>query len=245
MRLAQRIVGLARAARATHNLKTRQPLSSMVLVFSRQAQRAEVEHQVERVREIILDEVNVQQILWAESRGEFVVHEVRPNYRVLGKKLGKRMKAVQAVLAGADGDALAEALERDGRIAIEAEGERIELGGEDLEVRLIEKEGLATAHDRELLVALDTQLTPALIDEGRAREVVSRIQAARKEAGLDYADRIRVRYRAAPELEAAIAAHREWIGGETLTVEWLPAGDAELAATEVDGLELAFAISSI
>ena len=63
------------------------------------------------------------------------------------------------------------------------------------------------------------QLTPALVAEGRAREVVNRLQTARKEAGLDYADRIRVRYAAAPELEAAIAAHREWISGETLAVE--------------------------
>jgi len=245
MGVAQRIVGLARAARSTHNLKTRQPLSSMVLVFSAEARRIEIRDQVERVSDIVLDEVNVKEIRWAERRGEFVRHEVRPNFRVLGKKLGKRMKAVQAALAAADGDALADALERDGHISVEVDGEAIALAGEDLEVRLIEKEGLATAHDRELLVALDTHLTPELVAEGRAREVVNRIQAARKEAGLDYADRIRVRYRAAPELEAAIAAHRDWIGGETLTVEWLPAGDAELAATEVDGHELAFAISSV
>ncbi|MCB1007788.1 MAG: isoleucine--tRNA ligase [Acidobacteria bacterium] len=245
MQLAQRIIGLARAARASHNLKTRQPLPSMVLVFSREAQGVGIRDQVERVKEIILDEVNVKEIVWAAERGEFVHHEVRPNFRVLGKKLGKRMKAVQVALGAADGDALAEALERYGRLAIEVEGETIELSGDDLEVRLIEKEGLATAHDREILVALGTELTPELVAEGRAREVVNRIQGARKEAGLDYADRIRVRYRAAPELEAAIEAFRDWISGETLAVEWLSADGDDLAVTDVDGHELAFRIANV
>ena len=242
MSLAKRIVGLARAARATHDLKTRQPLPSMVLVFSKEAQGIDVRDHVERVRELILDEVNVKEIRWAARRGEFVTHEVRPNFRVLGKKLGGKMKAVQSALATADGDLLAEALERDGRIALEVAGERIELDSADVEVRLIEKEGLATSGDRELLVVLDTRLTPELVAEGRAREVVNRIQTARKEAGLDYADRIRVRYAAAPELEAAIAAHRGWIAGETLAVE-LAAGGGELKAAPVDDLDFAFALS--
>ena len=241
MSLAKRIVGLARAARATHDLKTRQPLPSMVLVFSKEAQRIDIRDHVERVRELILDEVNVKEIRWAQRRGEFVTHEVRPNFRVLGKRLGAKMKAVQAALAGADGDALAEALERDGRIELEAAGERIALEPGDVEVRLIEKEGLATAGDRELLVVLDTHLTPELVAEGRAREVVNRIQTARKEAGLDYADRIRVRYAAAPEIEAAIAAHREWIAGETLAVE-LAAGAGDLKPAPVDDLDFAFAL---
>lgn len=245
MQLAKRVIGLARAARASHNLKTRQPLPSMVLVFSREAQGVDIRTQVERVRDLILDEVNVKQIVWAPERGEFVHHEVRPNFRVLGKKLGKRMKAVQAALAAADGDALAEALERDGALRLEIEGETIELAGDDLEVRLIEKEGLATAHDREILVALDTHLTPELVAEGRAREVVNRIQGARKEAGLDYADRIRVRYRAAPEIEAAIDAFRDWIAGETLTVEWQAGDGSEPTVTDVDGHELAFQIASV
>ena len=133
---------------------------------------------------------------------------------------------------------------RDGRIEIQVDGKALVLLPEDLEVRLIEKEGMATANDGELLVALDPRLTPDLVAEGRAREVVNRLQTARKEAGLDYADRIRVRYSAAPEVEAAIAAHRAWISGETLAVDWQPAvaGDASLAAAAIDELAFAFAI---
>jgi isoleucyl-tRNA synthetase len=217
----------------------------MVLLFSPEVFGVEIKGHVERVRELILDEVNVKELRWAERRGDFVRHEVRPNFRVLGKRLGARMKALQAALAAADGDALAEALERDGKVTVEVAGESIELAPNEVEVRLIEKEGMATAGGRELLVVLDTQLTPELVAEGRAREVVNRIQSARKDAGLDYADRIRVRYRAHPELEQVLVAHRAWIAGETLTVAWETAGgdETELAASEVDGYELSFLIA--
>jgi isoleucyl-tRNA synthetase len=244
MALAKRIVGLARAARASHDLKTRQPLPSMSLVFAPEVFGVEVRGHVERVRDLILDEVNVKELRWAERRGDFVTHEVRPNFRLLGKRLGGRMKAVQAALAAADGDALAEEMEGEGRLTLQIDGDAVALSPAEVEIRLTEKPGMATAGDRELLVVLDTALTPELVREGRAREVVNRIQTARKEAELDYADRIVVRYHAHPELEAAIAAHRDWIAGETLTVGWqaAPAGAADLAATDVDDLPLAFAI---
>jgi len=247
MGLAKRLVGLGRVARAEHDLKNRQPLASATLVLAPEIFGVDVRPQLERVRELVLDELNVKAIHFAERRGEYVTHEVRPNFRVLGKKLGGRMKAAQAALLAADGDALAEVLARDGRIEIQVDGEALVLLPEDLEVRLIEKEGMATANDGELLVALDPRLTPELIAEGRAREVVNRLQTARKEAGLDYADRIRVRYSAAPDLESAIAAHRPWISGETLAVEWqvddaTAAGDANLTLAPIDDLAFAFAI---
>ncbi len=241
MGLAKRIVGLGRAARASHDLKTRQPLASATLVFAPEALGVDLRGQTERVRELVLDELNVKEIRWAERRRDFVTHDVRPNFRALGKRLGGKMKAVQAALGAAEGDALAEALERDNRVIVDVVGESIELAPEELEVRLIEKEGLATAGDRELLVVLDTHLTPALVAEGRAREVVNRIQSARKDLGLDYADRIRVRYCAAPEIEAAIEIHRDWISGETLAVELAP-GAGELETT-IDGLEFSFGLT--
>ena len=244
MSLAKRIVSLGRAARAAHDLKNRQPLASATLVLAPEIFGIDVRPQLERVREIVLDELNVKEIRFAERRGDYVTHEVRPNFRVLGKKLGGRMKAAQAALLASDGDALAEVLARDGRIVIPLDGESLELLPEDLEVRLIEKEGMATANDGELLIALDPHLTPELVAEGRAREVVNRLQTARKDAGLDYADRIRVRYSAAPDHEAAIAAHRSWIAGETLAVDWQPGGP-NLIPTPIDDLDFAFAIEAV
>ena len=244
MAVAQRVVGLGRAARASHNLKTRQPLAGATMVFAPEATGADLRAHVERVRDLVLDELNVKEIRWAERRGEFVHHEVRPNFRVVGKRVGKLMPAVKAALEAADGDQLAEALERDGRITVQVEGESLELTAAEVEVRLIEKEGLATAGDRELLVALDTELTADLVAEGWAREVVNRLQSARKEAELDYADRIRVRYRADVELERAIATYRAWISGEALVVSWdEAAAHEELRTTDVEGHSLAFSIA--
>jgi isoleucyl-tRNA synthetase len=243
MSLAQRIVGLGRAARATHDLKTRQPLARATLVFSAEALGGDIQGHIARVRDIITDELNVKELDWAERRTDYVRHEVRPNFRVLGKRLGPLLPRVKAALEAADGDQLAEALARRGWIDVAANGETVRLESSDLEVRLQEKEGQATAGDRELLVALDTQLTAELIAEGWAREVVHRLQAARKAAQLDYADRIRVRYQAAAPLAAAIAAHRGWIAGETLAVE-LEAGPVRqnLQTESIDEHDFAFAI---
>ena len=244
MSLGRRIVGLGRAARNAHSLKTRQPLASVTLVAAADVFGADLRPQVERIRDLLLDELNVKEIRWAKRRGDFVHQEVRPNFRVLGKRLGASMPKVKAALEAADGDALADALERDGVVELLVEGQPVRLDTSEIEVRLIEKPGLATAGDRELLVVLDTQLTPALVDEGRAREVVNRIQTARKDAALDYADRIRVRFSAAPELAAAIAAHRDWIAGETLAVELAPAeGEDGLKSAPVDEHGFAFSIA--
>ena len=118
---------------------------------------------------------------------------------------------------------------------------------EEVEVRLIERAGMAIQGDRELLVALDTALTPDLVDEGLAREVIHRIQRARKDRELDYADRIRVRYRAGAELEQAIDRHRDWIAGETLAIELSAAenGSAGFEAGDVEGHKFELAIERV
>ncbi len=247
MAIARRIVGLGRAARNAHNLKTRQPLASVTLILGAEVLGVDLEYQVDRMRDLVLDELNVKDIRWAERRSDFVHHEMRPNFRILGKRLGSLMPKVKAALEGADGDAA-----RRGARTRWRRGDRRRRSGEsgsttsEIEVRLIEKEGLATAGDRDLLVVLDTQLTPELVAEGRAREVVNRIQTARKDAALDYADRIRVRFSASPEVEAAIAAHRDWIAGETLAVAIEPAdGASGLKNAPIDEQAFAFAIEKV
>jgi isoleucyl-tRNA synthetase len=241
MNLILRLARLGRAARNTHNLKTRQPLAAVTLVSRNPGDAAP---HVERFADLLKDELNVQEIRWAERRSDFVHCEVKPIFPKLGKRLGKQMPRLKDLLAAADGDALAEELERSGQITVDLDGQPVTLDREEVEVRLIEKEGLATAGDSELLVALDIQLTPELIAEGRAREIVHHVQAARKDKDLDYADRIRLRYRAAPELAEAIAAHREWIAGETLVAEWIEDAGT-LTETTVDGLAFGFDIERI
>jgi isoleucyl-tRNA synthetase len=256
MDLARRVVGLGRAARGEHGLKTRQPLAKATVVTpkalawvlapgSAGATGPDPGWLIQRFRDVIAEELNVKEVHLAAERGAYVHHEVKPNFRVLGKKLGARMKAVQAALTTADGDALATELEGKGYVELPIDGETVRLGAEDLEVRLVEKAGLATAADRELLVALDTELTPELLAEGLAREVVNRVQTARKEADLDYADRIRVRYAAGGPLAAAIATHREYIAGETLALSLDPAAGDGLTPAAIDEHDFAFAIEKV
>jgi isoleucyl-tRNA synthetase len=239
MTAVQRIVRLGHAARNTHGLKTRQPLAAVTLVTADRTLERKVLPQLDLLR----DELNVREVRWARARTDYVHHELVPVFPRLGPRLGKRMPALKHALAAADGDRLAAQLESADRITIEVDGEAIELTSADVEVRLIERRGTATQGDRELLVALETELTPELVAEGWAREIVHRIQAARKAADLDYADRIRVRYRADEALASAIAAHHDWIARETLALELTNAGEDEaLEPAPVESMSFALAI---
>ena len=238
-----RIVRLARAARTTHELKTRQPLASVTVATP---QLSHLRPLVEPFEDLMLEELNVKRLDWAEDPQEYAHHEVRPNFTILGPRHGKRMPAIKKALEDGDGDQLAHDLHANGQIVLEIDGETVELGPEDVEIRLIEKEGLATEGSESLLVALDTELTPELLAEGLAREVVNRIQTARKKADLDYADRIRVRYQAPDELADAIQRHEDWILGETLTETMDRVTEsAHLEPAPVGGLDFGLAISRI
>jgi isoleucyl-tRNA synthetase len=215
MAAVQRIVRLGHAARNTHSLKTRQPLAAVTLVAADPSLPALVGPHADLLR----DELNVREIRWAAERSAYVRQEVRPVFPKLGPRLGKRMAEVKRALEEANGDALAAELERDGRIALPLASGPLELAPGEVEVRLVEREGMATQGDRELLVALDTRLTPELIAEGNAREFIHSVQQLRKEQGLDYADRIRVDFRGTADLKAAVDAHLDWIKGEVLAVE--------------------------
>jgi len=217
----QRIVRLGHAARNLHGLKTRQPLAAVTLVTSDDS----LPGLIEPYADLLRDELNVKEIRWAADRTVYVHHEVKPIFPKTGPRFGKRMPEVKKALDAADGDALAAELERSGKVTITLGGEPVELSAEEVEVRLVEREGTATQGDRELLVALTTELTPELAAEGLAREFVHWVQQTRKKQNLDYADRIHIDYHCDAELHAAIEAHLSWIQGETLAVTITYHGD--------------------
>ncbi|MFY9822470.1 MAG: isoleucine--tRNA ligase [Thermoanaerobaculia bacterium] len=215
MAAVQRIVTLGHAARNLHGLKTRQPLPAVTLVTADESLRGFVEPYAG----LLEDELNVKEIRWAADRTVYVHREVKPVFPKTGPRFGKKMPEVKKALESADGDVLAAELERSGKITLQLSDGPAELSAEEVEVRLVEREGTATQGDRELLVALSTELTPELEAEGLAREFVHWVQQARKREDLDYADRIRVAYEAGAEMKAAVDAHLGWIQGETLAVE--------------------------
>ncbi|HVR09248.1 MAG TPA: DUF5915 domain-containing protein, partial [Thermoanaerobaculia bacterium] len=214
MAAVQRIVRLGHAARNAHGLPTRQPLAAVTLV----AADPRLPEAVAPYEDLLRDELNVHAVHWAADRSQYVRHEVRPIFPKVGPRLGKRMPLVKQALAAADGDALAAELERTGSLTLRLPGsDEIALAAGEVEVHLVEKPGMATQGDRELLVALDTHVTEELRQEGLARELVHQIQDGRKKLGLDYADRIRLLVLGGTELERLIERHRTYIQDETLT----------------------------
>ncbi len=235
----QRIVRLGHAARNSHSVRTRQPLASVTVISA----DPELADRVAPHLELLWDELNVREVAWAEDRSLFVKHQIRPVFPKLGPRVGKNMPAIKKALEEADGDRLAEQIEAEGSITVHAGDQEWTLSSDEVEVVLNEREGVATEGDRELLVVLDTQLDQDLIDAGRAREVVHKLQTARKAQDLEYADRIEVAYNADPELERAIETHRDWIAGETLTTSWTQKLVDEAHSESVDELPFSFFIT--
>jgi len=166
---------------------------------------------------LILEEINVKNIEYIEELGDYVNYEVKPNFRVMGPKFGKDLKAIGNALRSMKPADVVARVKHEGKISIEAEGKSFELTEEDLDIRIQELEGFTFEMSNENFVILDTELTPELLQEGLAREMVSKIQTMRKEADFEITDRINVSFSGPREVVDAIDTYREYIKEETLS----------------------------
>ena len=215
MAIAQRAVNLGHNLRKQKNLKVRQPLARAVVVCAAPG----FEESLAPMAPVIAEELNVKAVEFASDESRFVTLSAKANFKVLGKKLGPRMKAAAAAIAALPVADIAKLQAGEGvRLAIDGEAP-VELLPEDVLVQRSENAGLTVANDGDLSVALDPALTPELVAEGIAREFVSHVQSLRKEADLDVADRIRVSVSTDAEAAAALRAHAEFVKGETLAVD--------------------------
>ena len=239
---ARQVVTLGHAARQEAGIGVRQPLAAATIVSVDDDLLRHLVH--EGTAAIVRDELNVKELQFAEDRGAYVNYTVKPNFRVLGKRLGKRMKlCAQAVGQSSPTDLLA-ALEADGKaVVMPSDGEAIELGPDDLEVRIQQKEGTTSAFDDFVLVALETEITEELAAEGLAREVINRIQGLRKDRDLAYDDRISVRWSGGPSVAAAVEKHLSLVMDEVLATSmmqvpasgWDMTGGAAAISAELRG----------
>jgi isoleucyl-tRNA synthetase len=214
--VVQKVVGLARAARGQSGVRTRQPLSRLLIrAPSDDAARALEDHQDQ-----ILEELNVKAIEFIARDAGLVSYRIKPNLPVLGKRYGKLIPLIRKALEEADGAAIAGAVARGDTFEIDAGGEKLELGGDDVLIETESAEGYACGEDGGYLTALDTSLDEALIEEGLAREIVRSIQDARKQAGLEVSDRIVLGVGGSGGIERAVAKHRDYIMSETLATGW-------------------------
>jgi isoleucyl-tRNA synthetase len=226
MDLVRLISSLGRNARSAASLKVRQPLAKVEVVL------ADTKHQawLEEHAEVITEELNVKQLEFCDDPSLYVEHEVVPNFKLLGPKLGKLMPKVKKWLGEQSGAELLASIRDNGLVNLEVDGRAIALTREELEVRISPREGWTSANDRGVVVVLSTELTPELLAEGLARDLVRVIQDRRKEIACDYTDRIEVGLvTKSSELAAAIDEYRQFISEETLATNLLD--------RQVDGAE--------
>ncbi|MCS7170035.1 MAG: DUF5915 domain-containing protein, partial [Candidatus Kapabacteria bacterium] len=230
MVLARQIVSLVRQLREWARVKIRQPLPRILIpAASPQRQR-----DIRSVETMILEEVNVKVIEFLPPEVDVVYWTARPNYRALGRRLGKRIALVEKALAEMPQEELRR-FHDTGRLVVRLEDEWIELGRDEVELRSHEIEGWLIASEGDVTVALDTTLTEELRREGLAREFVFWIQNLRKQAGFEVTDRIRIICVAPPELQRAIEALRDYVQQETLAESLIFAPCQTGQAIEVNG----------
>ncbi len=216
MSVLQEIASSGRSARMDAKLKVRQPLASVEVCL---ADDAHVEW-LKQHDEIIRQELNVKEIRYVSGNSPFIEYQVLPNFKKLGPKVGKQIPALKKALGAADGAILLAELQSSGKIELNLDGNEILLDSEDIEVRLQAKSGWTASQGRHSVVVLSTDLTPDLIREGYARDLVRFIQDTRKQEDLQFTDRIHVYLQAEDaELLTAIEENKEYILGETLGVE--------------------------
>ena len=183
MDMAQRICSLVHSIRKVHKLKVRQPLAQVLVPVLQE----HVREQIRRVDDLIKSEVNVKQVNYLDDAAGVLSKKVKPNFKTLGPKFGKDMKAVAELISAMSADTLAN-LETTGEIQLEGFG--ISLG--DVEILTEDMPGYVTASEGGLTIALDQTLSPELIREGMAREFVNRIQNVRKDSGFDVVDKVHI-----------------------------------------------------
>ena len=230
----QQVILLGRQKREEVKIGLRTPLASLTVVNRDEALLAEMKG----LDSYIADELNVQAVRYDADESAYLELVAKPNFPLLGKRLGKEMKRFQQAINSLSVEAIAQ-LQSDGSIEIEGEV----FTTEEIEVLQNAREGTNTVSNSRIAVDLDCQLTPELIRGGMAREVVNRVQRARKEDGLEVSDRIRVVYQTEGDLAQAISEHLDYITKEVLALEFLP-GEPEVGihATDVAEQTLQFSI---
>jgi isoleucyl-tRNA synthetase len=216
MNLVRLISSLGRSARTSAALKVRQPLSKVEVIL------ADTTHQAWLLQhsDVINEELNVKHLEFCDDPSQYVDHEVNPNFKLLGPKLGKLLPKVKAWLSKQSGAQLLANFRDNGLIDFEIDGQKLALTRDEVEVRIKPKPGWTSANDRGVVVVLSTELTPELVSEGLVRDAVRIIQDRRKELACAYTDRIEIGLvTESKELAAAIQKFRDYLAQETLAIK--------------------------
>ncbi len=211
MEMAQKISSMILSIRKKENIRVRQPLTKIRVPILDDS----FKNKLELVKDLILSEVNVKEIEYVSESNTQIVKNLKLNFKTLGKKCGKNMKAVQS-FAAENAQSVISAIEKNNRYQIKIENETIELLSEDVEIIPVDIPGWKVANSGALTVALDITITEKLKDEGIAREIVNRIQNLRKEKKFDVTDKITVKIKDHKKINSAILNNLDYIRAEIL-----------------------------
>ena len=212
MELVRTIVTLGRGEREKEKIKVRQPLSE-ILVDSR------YEEQIGDMVQLIMEELNVKAVVFEKNMDTYMNYSLKPDFRKAGPVLGGKVKEFGKALAVADAKQVIARLGEEDKIVLNLGGEDTEIPGDLIEVRVTAKEGFAVGTDRGVFVILGTQLTPELVSEGLARELISKVQQMRKQKNLEMMDNIHIHVNCDEESRDAFEEHRDYIMKETLALQ--------------------------
>ena len=213
MGMAQKITSMVHALRKKVNIAVRQPLQAIMIPAASEEQR----QHIEAVKDLILSEVNVKELRFVEGSG-VLVKKVKCNFRTMGKKFGKLMKGIAAAMSALDQKQIAQ-LEKDGKYAVDVEGNVVEVEAADVEIISEDIPGWLVSNDGNLTVALEIELNDELRSEGMARELISRIQNLRKETGLEITDRIHVTITPTEKVKNAVSGFADYIKSQVLALD--------------------------
>ena len=205
------IVVLGRACRNTANIKNRQPIGTMYVKAEKKMS--------EFYTDIIADELNVKEVKFADDVESFISYSFKPQLRTVGPKYGKLLGGIRQALTDINGTAAMNELRTNGVLKLDINGNDVELTEEDLLIETAQTEGYVSESDGETSVVLDTNLTPELIEEGYVREIISKIQTMRKEAGFEVMDKIVVYAHGNDKIQDVMKAHEDEIKSEVLADE--------------------------
>jgi isoleucyl-tRNA synthetase len=214
MNLAQKASSLVLSLRKKSNIKVRQPLQKIMIP----ANNEEMKDHISKIKSLILGEVNVKELEILATDNQIIVKQIKPDFRILGKKVGSLMKQVASKIQDFDSGQIAR-FETEGKMPVMIDNREIELVLEDVEITPIDIPGWLVVSEDGLTVALDIEISPELKKEGIAREFVNKVQNLRKETGLDVTDRIIVKIMTINEIWEAISEYKDYICAEILANE--------------------------
>ena len=205
-----KLVVMGRACRNTSNIKNRQPIGQMFVKAGFELP--------EFYQEIVADELNVKNVKFTEDVRDFTSYSFKPQLKTVGPKYGKMLGGIRQGLEQLDGNAAMDEINETGSLKLDVNGQEITLFKEDLLIDTAQIPGYVSENDNGITVVLDTNLTEELLEEGFVREIVSKIQTMRKEAGFEVMDKITVTYEGSEKAESVFEKHGEEIGNEVLAV---------------------------